>query len=630
MKRKIALLILILLCTFACIISCSDETPCETHTYGEWNVVSKATCTSEGSKKRICTECNASETDVIEAKGHSFSDWSTSTAPTCMSQGVKSRTCSECQESENSPIDILPHISVTNFDELKAAIATKEAIIRIDADITLGETLYVTEKTIIYANENHTLKRSATFIGDLFVLGEDAAGNNIVLSEKLAQLTVKTENNAVLKIDGNKSEMALAVSGSAFFLANSSVLNIYDGVELLNHKKTLNSRINENKTYFISEPLRVGGPAVLITNGTFNMYGGLISGCEVNPKDSGNTDEADRVEGYNASSCGGAVYNYGTFNMYAGTISNNTAARGGAIYNYRTANLYGGTIKNNVASVYGGAMYMTDSQYTYAVLGEEGTNIKLSFISNSSTKSGGAIFAAHQSTIAILGATLFDGNSTESNGGAINLAGELMAKYVVFKNNRATSKGGAVYAYYGKEGYTPRVVRIDSGLFEANESPRGGAMYFGASDDMLYGAIGKIKNVVFNQNTAPIGTKYGHGAAVYVYDNAIVTMENITATNNQAETYGGFAYASGKGSLTLTNITATGNSAPKGGVIYLTTTGTTVTINGGVFSENTATDGGESVYSNSTGAILNIKKNSLTYPQGTITGKSGFSITEID
>ena len=39
------------------------------HTYGEWTVDVAATCTTEGSQKRVCTACGNTETEVIPADG---------------------------------------------------------------------------------------------------------------------------------------------------------------------------------------------------------------------------------------------------------------------------------------------------------------------------------------------------------------------------------------------------------------------------------------------------------------------------------------------------------------------------------------------------------------------------------
>ena len=72
------------------------------------------------------------------------------------------------------------------------------------------------------------------------------------------------------------------------------------------------------------------GRGVLVSNGTFNMYGGEFSGNEV-------------------SSMGGAVSSLDTFNMYGGSITGNTAQYfGGGVSVYKgTFNMFDGTISGN-------------------------------------------------------------------------------------------------------------------------------------------------------------------------------------------------------------------------------------------------------------------------------------------
>lgn len=50
------------------------EVTCE-HVWGEWTVVTPATCTEAGEEKRTCEKCGASETRAIEALGHDFGGW---------------------------------------------------------------------------------------------------------------------------------------------------------------------------------------------------------------------------------------------------------------------------------------------------------------------------------------------------------------------------------------------------------------------------------------------------------------------------------------------------------------------------------------------------------------------------
>ncbi|MCH5198568.1 MAG: hypothetical protein J1E34_06645 [Oscillospiraceae bacterium] len=48
----------------------ADEVSATGHTYGEWTVVTPATCTEVGTEQRVCGACDAAETRSIPAKGH--------------------------------------------------------------------------------------------------------------------------------------------------------------------------------------------------------------------------------------------------------------------------------------------------------------------------------------------------------------------------------------------------------------------------------------------------------------------------------------------------------------------------------------------------------------------------------
>lgn len=69
--KIIILLICVTLGTTFFLVSCGGDASCA-HTYGEWKVVTAATCTVDGLKERVCTKCNNKITDSIPAIGHNF------------------------------------------------------------------------------------------------------------------------------------------------------------------------------------------------------------------------------------------------------------------------------------------------------------------------------------------------------------------------------------------------------------------------------------------------------------------------------------------------------------------------------------------------------------------------------
>ncbi len=658
MKKHVILLSLLLLLCTLCLVACGNNI-CDECSFGEWSVTTASTCAKAGQQSRTCTVCGHSETQALEPEAHEFGEWLIVDLATCIGDGLRARTCLVCGAEETEQLPMLetvyvltlqlgdsirkepvpasgayfldapeweglvfmgwvdeegnpfPHtgtvsenktltavwetVDTATFAELKARIEAGAKEIRLIDDIVLTDAIYVVGNTTIVLEKDCTLTRSPDYLGDLFVLGQRPNGDNVLLENRRASLTLCTENGATLTVDGNKNGISDAIGGSAFVILNSSTLNVCDNVVIVNCRKDENLLLAEN-CHNLSSPDRAGGAAVLILNGACHMYGGTIRDCEVSTDDEG------------IACLGGAVFNFGSFIMYGGTLEDNTAARGGALYNYRVAFLYGGTIRDNHASVYGGAMYQTDSQYTYSVLGREGTEITMTLEGNTSGKSGGAIFASHQSTVSILGGTLFASNQTKSgNGGAINMAGELMIQYAVFTGNKASSKGGAIYSYYSKNDYSTRITRIDCGIFEGNEAPRGGAIGLGKGDDVETGAIAKIGAVIFRANHAPLNgnEEYGYGGAIHVDSQSTLSVSGgAVFTANTAADKGGVLYVTKSSTVTLQGSTdapvqLTSNEAGgNGGALYLYT-GTSATMRHVVLEQNhsaSASYGGGALY----------------------------------
>ena len=79
------------------------------HSFGDWQVVSPATCTADGSRQRVCTRCGAVEVQTLPAAGHKFGAWTTTKKPTCTETGTEKRTCSVCFKVETRVIAALGH-----------------------------------------------------------------------------------------------------------------------------------------------------------------------------------------------------------------------------------------------------------------------------------------------------------------------------------------------------------------------------------------------------------------------------------------------------------------------------------------------------------------------------------------
>lgn len=97
---KIALFIILVILGLFIYIKCI-RTPLE-HTAGEnaWTVVEEATCTKDGLRCKICTECGEKfDHEVIPATGHTEGSWVVDKNATCTEDGTKHLACKNCNVS---------------------------------------------------------------------------------------------------------------------------------------------------------------------------------------------------------------------------------------------------------------------------------------------------------------------------------------------------------------------------------------------------------------------------------------------------------------------------------------------------------------------------------------------------
>lgn len=85
----------------------AKQATCTTHTFGEWEHVSEATCTKTGTDTRSCHVCGYKETAIVPALGHLYTSVITKEA-TEEATGIRTYTCSRCGDSYTEVIDKLP------------------------------------------------------------------------------------------------------------------------------------------------------------------------------------------------------------------------------------------------------------------------------------------------------------------------------------------------------------------------------------------------------------------------------------------------------------------------------------------------------------------------------------------
>ena len=93
------------------------------HTFGEWQVVTAATCTEEGQEQRLC-ECGEAEIRTIAATGHNYIE--TIVEPTHTEQGYTFHTCTNCEQTyTDNEIAALGH-EFGEWQVITAATCTEE------------------------------------------------------------------------------------------------------------------------------------------------------------------------------------------------------------------------------------------------------------------------------------------------------------------------------------------------------------------------------------------------------------------------------------------------------------------------------------------------------------------------
>ena len=285
------------------------------------------------------------------------------------------------------------------------------------------------------------------------------------------------------------------------------------------------------------------GTGVQVNSGTFNLYGGTITG--------------------NTAEYGGGVYvnNGGTFNMYGGTISGNNATKGGGgVYvSGGKFEMSGGTISGNTADRTDGGVGV----YNNATFNMSGGTIKSNTATNtkpSYTTKGGGVGVYQTATFNMSGGTI-TGNTANQGGGvyvkvtgvSVNSGKFEMNGTSSVNGNTATQNGGGVY--------------VESGTFDMND--------------------GTITGNTASGNTAD----QGNGGGVYVKSgtftmNGDASVSSNTATNTGSTTnttYGGGVYVSNNGTFTVSDkptVTENTDANSAASNVYLTGSEITITIAG--------------------------------------------------
>ena len=414
------------------------------------------------------------------------------------------------------------------------------------------------------------------------------------------EYTIKIENNVTLCLNGHKITAADGMD-AIYMTGGSFTLTDCKGVGTITHASS--------KT----------GRGVYVSSGTFNMYGGSITG-----------NKAQDAKGR-----GGGVYVYsgsGTFNMYGGSITGNRATGdGGGVYksgSNSSFNMYGGSITGNTANSYGGGVYVDGGGFTMsggtiggtktgetntATYGGGGVYAKANFemtggsITGNETNRGGGVYVTGKGSFTMSASAdgqnipSITGNNATENGGGVYVVGSSSTFKMTGGSIGGTNENDANTAYRGGG------VCVDCGKFTMSASADGQNIpsITGNNATENGGGVCVSKNGSFEMSgssciTNNKATSYGGGVHIS-YASATFTMKGGSITGNNAyksdyiSTFGG-GVCVGNGTFTMTDGSITGNNAAYGGGVYTVNefkmSGGSITGNNAYKSDYISTFGG--------------------------------------
>lgn len=370
----------------------------------------------------------------------------------------------------------------------------------------------------------------------------------------------------------------------------------------------------------VNKNLGYGGGAVYFGSGSFSIDGYMLSG---------NTSQGDA----------GALCLRAVSTVTNCTFTENSAEQlGGALYCHNKATITGSTFTGNSAV---GTYTTTDSEGTETVTklgggaicnaGTGTTITKSVFNGNTTEEEGGAIYTNVNMTISD---SSFTSNKASQYGGAIkNSKGTTSVTDTTFTTNESVKNGGAI----NNSGTLTLVGTKDTALFDRNKTTGSGSIYGGAiyndgtmtANKYIFtgnynvyrgGAIGNYgKNPTITDckfvgnHSAENGGAIYSGGGVTINIVATGTSELALFDGNYATGgTGGGAISIGSGTLKLTGYKFNGNYAKVGGAIYnssnVTTTMTGIKGDtfGSLFTGNYATSGHGGAINLASGNTFNV------------------------
>ena len=329
--------------------------------------------------------------------------------------------------------------------------------------------------------------------------------------------TLKTENNLTFGVeiwypftDGH--------TGGTFNMYGGTITGVQRGVRLYVESKG-------GKSTFKMYGGKITGTkrGVYVNDGSiFEMYGGEITNNDTKPT---STEDKEYFGG-------GVVVDIGaTFTMHGGTISNNNAYSGGGVCLLgksgsatTTFNMEGGTITGNTTTGGAGGGVYLGTNTAFNMSGDAA-------ITGNTASSGGGVYV-NDATFSMSGSASVTGNTASSGGGVLVTGNYSKGKFNMsgsasVSGNTTTSSGGGVYMS-NRNSFT-----MSGGSITGNSATLygGGVDVNGGSFTMSGGSI------TGNNVTGTSGENadhFGHGGGVYVYgqDTAMTVSGDVQIRDN--------------------------------------------------------------------------------------------------
>ena len=488
-----------------------------------------------------------------------------------------------------------------------------------------GGAIYASKTVFECENSTFSENKAAHNGGAMYIISSTdvkISGSTFTANQAKDGGAIYTHNSTITCSDSTfKKNSASNHGGAIDFAATNATLtgdNLFEENTAANHAgavyvvyATLNevrvpSILTMTGGTFLNNSAMAGGAVSIRSDCTASFDGTLFEG---NTATGFVESETQKLDGDGEG--GGAIYvGYGALNLKNSTFEDNTSSYGygGAIDACSaTVSIEGGLFTGNSTSQYGGVIASIKS----TDLTVNGVTFTSNRVGNDSTSADGGVIYASSGKLTVINSS-FTSNTATKHGGAICVSKvELKITGSSFIENQAPNNGGAIYivSIDGAE--------ISGSTFEGNESSLGGAMY-------VHDSVITYSNTTFKKNSS---TNNG-GAIDFVGTTATLTDANLFEENT-ATNYGGAIYlsyinledGSKQGSvLTMTGGEFKNNSATNGGAVS-GRTASDLTFNNVKFTSNKAT-GDYNNGNNPGGGAIHINTGKLTVVGGIFDGNS--------